>query len=232
MKKLFCAIILSLTLGVPAWATPMRLQLINGSSVVNIFDGGSNDGNSTAGAVTYTGNIGAWDINVTTALGSNVLSPIGHMDLTSININNTGVGNPGTLIIRFTELNINTPYTAFDLRVGGTNRRTTMAYSAYYDNTNLYSTTSTGAVQAGSAATLIGTLGAYSTPTFSGSMTGLAQTDSLYSLTQVLTVTAFSPFPGNSFGADAELIPTLPEATTLVLLGSGLLATTFFRRKK
>ena len=234
MRHILTAVVLSLTLGLSAWATPMRLQLINGSSVVNIFDGGVNDNNAVVGAVTYAGSIGNWDVTVTTALGSNVLSPIGHMDLTSININSFGVGNPGSLIIQFTELNINIPYNSFVMQVGGTTSRTTMSYSTYYDNTNSYSTTSTGAVQAGATPVLIGTLGPYSAASFSGSMTGYTSPSSNYSLTQVLTISAISPFPGNSFGADAELIPNpVPEPTTLLLLGSGLLtAGAAFRKIK
>jgi len=118
MKRISYAIVLSLTLGMSAWATPMRLQLINGSTVVNIVDGGSNDSNTGTGAVTYIGGIGNWDINVTTALGSSALAPVGHMDLTSININSSGVGDPGNLIIQFTELNISVPYTSFYMQVG------------------------------------------------------------------------------------------------------------------
>jgi hypothetical protein len=133
---------------------------------------------------------------------------------------------PGTLVIEFSETgftgNIGNPFqllmtTGGTLAAGGNS----FTYKAYIDPTN----TLFGQGQ------LLTSFGFASSP-FMGEQIGNAQAlAGPYSLTQVVTIVhnTSGSFSTSSFGATLSAVP---EPTSVILLGSGLAAIGFARRKQ
>src|ERR1043165_1553588 len=87
----------------------ISLRLDDGlGNTVTITDGGLGDSNALAGAITWIGTLGTWNLNVSTGAGSAITGPMA-MDLNSIN-NTTAAG---TLLIDFSENNFNAPSAVF-----------------------------------------------------------------------------------------------------------------------
>src|SRR5690349_12221218 len=71
-KTAVSAAVLVLGFGVAGMAeeanAALALQLVSGGSTVTVQDGGANDFNSLAGAITFIGTVGTYSLNVSTAL--------------------------------------------------------------------------------------------------------------------------------------------------------------------
>jgi hypothetical protein len=223
MKKL-----LSLT-AMFLWASMVAMTPAHAVPTLNLWDGvnpatvvadqGALDSNALVGVVTYMGPVGAWLVNVSTGITQPVLgsTKTASMDLNSVDVYFGPAG--GNLTIKFTETGYllagGTQSAA--MNIGGTTFGN-VTYSAYYDNNNVpFALT-----------TLIGTLGPFVTPAFSGSLTPATLTSNPFSLTQVVTLQQ-NVTGSTSFDAGVNVTAPIPSAG--FLMGSGLLWLLGFRRK-
>jgi hypothetical protein len=219
MKRFVFAVMVMAAMAVaPKAEAALILQLSDGTTTVTIVDGGGLDGTGTVGAVSWSGTIGSWIVNVATGVGSPVFGPA-TMDLNSINVS-SGTSAPAPLTIMLTQTGNTTSFPGWNMNFGGTNGSGgSVTYSAYADPAN----GEFGLIS------LIGVLGPFGGGAFSGATGGLVSVSSLYSLTQVLSVSGTSGV--FSFSGNAELLP-IPEPGTLVLFGAGLVGLAAVARRR
>jgi hypothetical protein len=182
-------------------ALKLRLSADNGETYTTIADGGAGDVNGDSGAITFIGKIGVWNLNVATAVGSEITGP-GSIDLNSIN-NSTGAG---TLIIEFTETDFDTQFPGWEMLFGGTltgPAGSNVTATAWANDSNSEFATES----------LIGVLGPFSPGAFSGSTGGSASVDPYYSLTQRIVIDLKG---AGQYSGDFNLKP-LPEPATIAI---------------
>lgn len=208
-----CMSVLLSTQSAHALAT---IRLTDGSTVLDIADGGMYDSNATAGVVTYVGGFnGIWTINVTTGITSGSSSyPV--LDLNSINVSST---SGGTLDILFSDVGFGaTPTAEFITEWGGVTDGTISATS-YLDSSNsLFGT-----------ATTIGTLGP-DVAAFSGTTYSVLDPADPYSLTSKVTLTHSAAGDTSSFNMKLSVVPE-PVSSTLFIVGGVTLGFRRFRKK-
>ena len=195
-------------------AESVAIRLTDGVNEVTIADGDVSgiggathtDLNPTEGVVTFYGSVGAWNINVSTGVGSAILGP-GRLDLHSVNT--SSIGTDTTLSILFTQTGMETIFPGWELLFGGTSTNlSSVVYQAWADDGDA----------AFGMGTLIGTVGPFANSPFSGTASGTVSLTGEYSLTQRLELTGIAGMV-NSFGGDAELRPVVPESVPIWLLG-------------
>lgn len=177
-----------------------------------------------AGSLIHVGAIGDWTFNVTAGTGYPITgtpdSPL--IDFNSINVSNT---SGGTLTMMLTEIGLTSSNDTglFVASIGGTvavNPGTQLAYTAYTDSTNA----------AFGTESVIGSAVFGSGP-FAYSNTAVGQTGALYSITQVVTLTALPGPNTTNISFNAEL-RSVPEPASMLVLGAGLVALGIARRRK
>ena len=226
MKKILStlAVVAAVT---SAHAVP-TLYLSDGVNSVTITDGGAGDLNPFTGAVTFSGSIGSWLLNVSTGQSAPFLGTdqYPNMDLNSVNTSFSG----GTLIIRWSDDGFGaTPVGAALALIGGTvssaNAGNSLTFNTYADAANTIHTASIA------GATLL-TSQSFTTGAFSGTSGGpaLAGFGSPYSLTEEIIITHIG---GGAQSTSFNASLTVPDGgSMLTLLGMGLLSLGFIGRNR
>ena len=200
------------------------LQLDDGTNSIIVYDNLAGDLNPLSGIILFSGDIGDWDVSITTGLGLPVLGTPTEpeIDLDSVNISGGGTGE---LTIQLTQTdNVGTGFPSLaSYRLFG-NTPGTLSAEAFYDTSNTefgQSTSLTG-----------GVLGPYVGTTFTTQGSQSYALTGLYSLTLWTQVQhSGSGFTDYQFNLKDPPQP-VPEPSTQLLLSMGLIAVVGVRYRR
>jgi hypothetical protein len=226
-KKVILAVIMTVALLIgmqsashAAIPTPIELSLFDPdpsdlNPLVVVADGDPLDSNPVVGAVTFNGSIGKWTVNVTTGVTYPAYGTKGSpkLDLNSVNVSSNGAA---TLFLGVSALDYTLAPGGAIFQIGGTTNGFVSAEAfsgvdAYFDPSSS-----------------LGGPMTFSFGAFSGSVNGaVPSSPNPYSLTILAEIDHGSAGGSSSFNANLAV----PEPTTLLFLGFGLVGLVRVRRK-
>ena len=223
MKKGFLGVIVVLAILLGVQSTSHALTLGFNDFVSPVFYVTDNqagvDINPLVGVITYSGPIGNWIVNVTTGLSKPVIGTAGapQIDLNSVNVTTTLAGHLrfGMVDSGFTGPISGGSAGPFTFAVGGTTQGTVF-FDAFGEDANTE----------GFTGSIFANLGPFISGAFSGTTQGGFNATSPFSLGIIGDITHVGA-GSTSFNASLSV----PEASALILLGSGLIGLVGLRRK-
>lgn len=197
------------------------LQFNDGVTTKTIADGSGDVVNAAAGAVTWIGSLGVWTINVSTAIGSEVLGIPGYpqVDLNSVNTS-SGAGSLGVYLFD-TDLTSPVDPLGVVFGIGGTTSGSVIAGSCI----DLANGADVNCSAPGST-----NLGPFGPGAFSGQTSySTAGTGDIPFALKIGVVITHNRAGVSSFDANANAVP---EPSTMLMCGLALLGVSGWRRRR
>lgn len=207
---IFVLALLGLIFGIgdPSFAIPTLLLSDNFGHTGSATD---SDGD---GLVTFVGSIGNWTLNVTGSIDPLIDPVAARLALTSVSMSGS---NEGNLAIQFLATDFSMNGNLYFQVSGSLNAPagSNVAFQSMLGDMN-------------QGYHLIASLGPFGPGVFSDQILGYADAK----VPTLLTTEAFIDYQGSGVGTFDASVQPVPEPATLLLLGSGLLGTGVFGRKK
>jgi hypothetical protein len=210
-------LLLALALTASAEASSIKLQA--GSTEVIVEDGTAADINSVDGAVTYSGAIGDWIINVTTGTTQPAIGTLTDPEMSFTDVSVLSAGS-STLTLMYSALGFTTTGGLLEVNFGGTTSGD-VTYKVFQGGASLFDTTS----QPVPLTSLAGTTGS-----FAGSQSVFLPAAGPYSLTQQVTIGHSKPGV-TSYSATVSYSAVPDGGATLSLLGLALVGVAGLRTR-
>jgi len=184
----------------------LALNLASGADNVTVQDNGAGDSNASVGVITFTGPVGGYNLNVSTALSYPAFgsAQVPSLDLNSVN----GLGTNGTITLQATQTDFQTNGPElFTGSIGGTltqDPASSGTATFWYDAAN---------TQFGHGNQIGNTL-VFDGGAFSGTTSETINTAAPYSLTNQFVMT----LPPNGLGSFDQEVVGVPEPGSMALM--------------
>jgi hypothetical protein len=202
-------------------ATPM-LKLTSGASEVLVSDGGAGDSSGAGdGIVAFNGALGNWTLNVATGISKPALGSADtpELDLNSVNLSSAGAASTVNIWLTDTDFSAKSSLVGMVAAIGGTTSGQ-ISYRTFYDAGNT----------AFGTANELTNVGPLSDAAFSSLVTSAFSSVTKYSLTLLVSITHAASTTSRVSSFDAFV--RVPEPSSLLLFGAGLLALVYVVRRQ